>query len=429
MPPRPEAPGLDAGPSPDALAALRATADRIGDHLDGIAQHIADLLHSEEADLPEDPQTRQDTSRASREIIRSFLRVVQTGRPVGGVPVSAAPTDAARGRARAGLALVPLLRLCHLGHGAFLAAWELELSRLDVPSDVFTAATMTSRQLSFAWMDRMSRHLADAYDEERRSLAITGEARRAETIRAILSGDSHDVDALSRLLAHDLRRHHVGILAWTTGSGDRDELAAPLQRAVAEVAETLGAGRPLVMSDARAVLAAWAAVDDPDAAGQAIARLSAKPRADRVSIALGEPAFGVPGFRATHGDAQDAFRVAVLAGRRLGSVVPYRRVELAALVSDDLARVRRFVHDHLGALAADDDEHSRLRATLRLYVEERGSRVAVARRLGVHANTVGNRIRACAGILGSDIGDCGVELHVALVLAQTLGTPVLATVP
>ncbi|MBJ7329709.1 MAG: helix-turn-helix domain-containing protein [Solirubrobacteraceae bacterium] len=420
---------MDTALSPEVLGALRATADRVGDRLDAVAQQIADVLHAEEPDLPGDPQTLHDTSRASREIIRSFLWVVRTGMPVASVRVPSDPLDAARGRARAGLALVPLLRLCHLGHGAFLTTWDHELSRLDAPPAVLMEASAASQRLSFSWMDSMSRQLAAAYDDERRSLAVTGEAHRAQTIRAILSGDAHDVDGLSRLLGHDLRRHHVGVLAWTTGSGDPDQLAAPLRRAVVEVAETLGGSRPLVMSHARAVLAGWVAIADPKTAAAAIAQLTSRARADRVSIALGEPAFGVPGFRATHRDAQDAFRVAILARRRLGSVVSYRKVELAALASEDLSRVTRFVRDHLGPLAADDDEHSRLRATLRLFVEERGSRVGVARRLGIHANTVGNRVRACEELLGREVAEHGVELHVALALAQTLGAPVLTTVP
>ena len=118
--------------------------------------------------------------------------------------------------------------------------------------------------------------------------------------------------------------------------------------------------------------------------------------------------------------------MALTAGRRMGSIVTYRKVELAALLSDDLTRVRRFVQGHLGPLAVDDDEHGRLRATLRVYLEEHGSRVAVARRLGIHANTVGNRVRACEELLGGELGTQGVELHVALALAQTLGAPVLA---
>jgi DNA-binding PucR family transcriptional regulator len=110
-------------------------------------------------------------------------------------------------------------------------------------------------------------------------------------------------------------------------------------------------------------------------------------------------------------------------------VVRFHAVELAALLVGDLERTRRFVHERLGALATDDDEHHRLRATLLLYLEENGSRVAAAKRIGVHPNTVANRIRTCREILDRDVGQDQVPLLVALTLAATLGPAVLKTVP
>ncbi len=60
-----------------------------------------------------------------------------------------------------------------------------------------------------------------------------------------------------------------------------------------------------------------------------------------------------------------------------------------------------------------------------LYLEENGSRVATAKRIGVHPNTVANRIRACREILGREVGQEQVPLLVALNLAATLGPAVL----
>jgi DNA-binding PucR family transcriptional regulator len=83
------------------------------------------------------------------------------------------------------------------------------------------------------------------------------------------------------------------------------------------------------------------------------------------------------------------------------------------------------VLEELGPLSVDDDENARLRATLKVYLEENASRVAVSRRLGIHANTVANRVRACQELLGRDLGTRQVELQVALTLAETLGAAVL----
>jgi DNA-binding PucR family transcriptional regulator len=97
----------------------------------------------------------------------------------------------------------------------------------------------------------------------------------------------------------------------------------------------------------------------------------------------------------------------------------------AALVAGDLERARRFVRAELGALAAGDDETTRLRATLKVYLEESGSRVATARRLGVHPNTVANRVQSCREVLARDLTERRVQLEVALALAQLLGPAVL----
>src|SRR5205823_6110407 len=127
----------------------------------------------------------------------------------------------------------------------------------------------------------------------------------------------------------------------------------------------------------------------------------------------------VAGFRRTHCEAVDAARVAALAGRRPGSITTYHAVELAAFMAGDLPRTQAFVRDQLGPLAQDGDEQTRLRVTLMLYLEEHGSRIATARRLGIHPNTVANRIRACRELLDRDLTTRQVHLQVALSLAST----------
>ena len=67
--------------------------------------------------------------------------------------------------------------------------------------------------------------------------------------------------------------------------------------------------------------------------------------------------------------------------------------------------------------------------TEKFRLDENGSRVATAKRIGVHPSTVANRIRTCRDILGRDVGQDQVPLLVALTLAATLGPAVLGTVP
>jgi DNA-binding PucR family transcriptional regulator len=148
-----------------------------------------------------------------------------------------------------------------------------------------------------------------------------------------------------------------------------------------------------------------------------------------VSVAIGDPGRGLDGFRQTHRDAGDAARVAQLAERRPGSITPYRSVDLAAMFAEDLVRARRFVREQLGPLARDDDESARLRATLMPYLEESGSRIETARRLGVHPNTVANRMRTCSTMLDRDLSRRQLRLQLALKVAEILGPAVLRDQP
>lgn len=407
---------------PAVRRALVDAADGVERDQGRIAAQMASVLHRDVPELLDDPRSIEDSERVGRHIIRSFLRMLRRGEPVESFEPVAGALATARALARSGRGLLPLLRLCHVGHGVFLAEWDAQLGALQLDVDVLLAATRATQSLTFDWVDIFSRQLAAEYERERERLERTGETQRALMIRSLLRGEAHDPQAASRVLGHDLRRHHTALVLWT--EDDRPDAGATLAAAAMAVAAELGGGRPLLLPVAGTVTWAWISTARGSGAG-APGLFSGTQRPDGVSIAVGETAFGAAGFRDSHRDAEDAFRVALLGRRRPGSVVSYRRVELAALLSADLERTRRFVRAQLGPLAADDDEHARLRATLRVYLDERGSRQATASRLGVHANTVGNRVRACQQALGRDAVLYRVELHVALMLAQLLGQAVL----
>jgi DNA-binding PucR family transcriptional regulator len=228
-------------------------------------------------------------------------------------------------------------------------------------------------------------------------------------------------------LGHDLRRHQIGLVLWAQPSEDEPAVAPRLERAAAAAAEWLGSRKALLVSEGTGEMWGWLAVE-AEPTSDAVNGFVARANRDGVSMAIGEPARGVSGSRQTHRDATDAARVARLGGRRPGTTVAYRSVELAALLSADIDRARRFVYEHLGPLAREDDETARLRATLLTYLEEAGSRVATARRLGIHPNTVANRIRACRDLLDRDLSRRQVRVQVALGLAASLGSAVLLPV-
>jgi DNA-binding PucR family transcriptional regulator len=324
----------------------------------------------------------------------------------------------ARALARSGQDVHVLVRVVHVTHRVLIGELEQRLLALGLPIDVLATAIARCQHTTFEWTGAALERLVAEYQEEFNRLAQAGQAKRARTVRALLASDPLDKDAASRDLGYELGSHHTALIVWTP----RKDTDVALQNAANEAAASLGDRRPLVLSVTRTMLWAWVPTSDrPTAAIEALPS-----RDDGVSIAVGEPASGVSGFRASHEDAQIAHRVAEASGRRPGVVTSYAQVQLAAIFSSDPPRARRFVRAYLGDLAIEDDEHRRLRATLKVFLDEHGNRQATAERVGVHANTVRNRIRAAEGLLGDTLSHQPVELHVALAIAERFGNSVLS---
>jgi DNA-binding PucR family transcriptional regulator len=115
-----------------------------------------------------------------------------------------------------------------------------------------------------------------------------------------------------------------------------------------------------------------------------------------------------------------ARRVAELRATRPGTVVGYRSAGLTALLTSDPAEAVRFAEVELGELLAPTDTNARLRATVRVYLEENLSPARAARRLGIHQNTVVYRVKQAEELLGRGVEERRLQLEVALRLAEMI---------
>jgi DNA-binding PucR family transcriptional regulator len=95
-------------------------------------------------------------------------------------------------------------------------------------------------------------------------------------------------------------------------------------------------------------------------------------------------------------------------------------VALESLAIADRARAESFVTSELGPLHSADESWQRLAATLRCYLEHNARIRPTAQALGVHDNTIKNRIQAAAGALGRPVESRTAELLVALRLSPLL---------
>jgi hypothetical protein len=404
---------------------LREAAEGMETGVDELAELFVAALHEQMPELPDSPAVVREERESMRADILLFADMLRRGVPAQAVEVPAQSVEYVRASVQRGASLSTVLRTIRIGQDLVFDAWDERIGAMGVPADVVLAAMRSLRRYAFAWVDSFAEHLAEEYQRERERWLRGAQAVRAEMIRTLVEGGPVDVDAASRALGYELRRHHVGLVLWGEPAEGETTALPALERAAAEIARSVGCERPLLFAAGSGLLWAWASSARPIASEGPGAVPVAPLGRDRVSVAIGESGEGVDGFRRTHRDAADASRVAMLGGRRAGSVTRYRAVDLAALVAGDLERARRFVVNELGALGSDDDETARLRATLKVYLEESGSRVATARRLGVHPNTVANRVQSCREILGRDLSGRRVQLELALALAQLLGGAVL----
>jgi hypothetical protein len=394
---------------------VEAIVETLSRELDGIAATLADTVHEHLPELDDDMRTW--TLQAAR----SNLGVIVTMMREGSDPSSAQPPPEAIGYAKEyvvrGLDLSLMQRAYRTAQGVF---GGIILARLraetDDPDHLAEAMAFFNAWI-FAWVEAIERRLTDVYMGEHGQWVRSAAAVRAAEVRALLGGVAPlDTAAVSLRLGYELDRFHLGFVVWSEETGERpgeaSALFAAMESAAAALARSLGATAPLTVAEGRH-LNCWAgrrSAPDPS-------RLRL-PRASGLSVATGTPAHGVEGFVLSHREALQARRVSRLRGNGAGALATYPELALEALLGDDLAAARRFVERELGDLAGPADATVRLAATLAIFLEEGSSFVRAGRRLGIHPNTVGYRVRRAESLLGRPVAERQLELRVALRLSR-----------
>lgn len=402
--------------------AIRSAAAFLEDAAAELAPKTAAEIHAGVPDLPAALAVTSQSTSGVRELISAIARAVLRGTPPDQLIVPEQTLEHARMYVRRGVELPVLLRTYRVGHGVMWRLWTAAVD--DQATDAAQRILLRDRagELLFGFMDAVTGRVVEEYHAERERWSRSAAAQRAATVRDLLDGQPIDPAAAGRTLGRELAGRHVGAVLWTTSGEDAAGAPARLERAASEVAAALGDDRPLLVPVGHRVLWMWATPADVGR-GRAPASADAGPttlRADRVSVAFGEPASGVDGFRHSHEEAIAARRVAVLGGRSPGATSHWQRSGLLGLLAVDVELARRFARRELGELDADDDGAARLRATLATFLREGAHVARTAERLGVHPNTIGNRLRQCETALGRTIDHRRSELQAALLIRDGL---------
>ena len=141
---------------------------------------------------------------------------------------------------------------------------------------------------------------------------------------------------------------------------------------------------------------------------------------------LGDSHGGPDGFVSTFREGEE---VRSLVNSGTGSLKPrvirYRNMMLDLFLLRDIPRARIYVEKTLGLLAAQSAESARLCETVEAWMNF-GSHIAAAEYLGVHEQTVRNRLARAETLLGTSLRLNRTEIEVALRLRHVLSGPASA---
>ncbi|HEY3435572.1 MAG TPA: helix-turn-helix domain-containing protein, partial [Solirubrobacterales bacterium] len=247
----------------------------------------------------------------------------------------------------------------------------------------------------FRYAGVLSDFVSETYQDDLEKAMRSGEQRRFRAVKGLLEGRS----SLGVEFGLNLDQHHLSLIAWEKGG----------EAAARGLAKTLG--RPLLsVSPAENVWWCWISGAHPLSA-ESEKRLEAHRPPPGAALAVGLEAFGEDGFRATHRQAQRARRVA----RRRGlDWVLFANVAVEALLGDDPADARAFVAHELRGIDDDSVASRRIRETIAAYFAAEHNAASAAAALGIHQQTVANRLRAAEERLGHPVASRRVELETAM---------------
>ena len=360
-----------------------------------VARHLAEV--------PELAGTGPEVAAADLTSTLANLKLVFDGLAAGRTLPADLPPEArefARLLARLGIGLEVLLRLYRIGHAVTWERWlELAEARISDPQQRTDAISQASRYM-FDWVDLAAARLAELHAGEDQAARRGREQRVLEAVRGVLAGGGPTAAEAHAALGYDLETWHVALVV----SGPDAEVATEA------AASSLGASQRLVVPLSADLAWAWVGRRKPFERELEIAPL------EDSAVAAGRPFEGRDGFRQSLAQAREAHRVRELAGR----LRHYRDSGLLALALRDPDAAAMFCEEELLGIEGDEAHSRALRETLLAWFAAGHNGASAAAALGVHENTVANRLRTVEQRIGRPLASRRAELEVALRLRELL---------
>ncbi|HEY1968111.1 MAG TPA: helix-turn-helix domain-containing protein [Pseudonocardia sp.] len=405
----------------DVRTIVADVAQRIQADLPSLTEELTDHFVQIIPEFRHDEAVRQLMVASTSSNLATVFDILAHGIAVDRITVPAAAAEYARRFAQRGLSLEGLLRAYRLGEHR-VVRWTLRyLGTLDLDvADVIATSDLVAVIVN-RYIDQVIEGLIDIYELERQRWDRRSDTARAAQLQTVLSTDTLDLASAEEMLGVSLRGWHLAAVVWVDSTvPDAERYLRTATRLLGEASRR----EPMTMLADDHTLWAWLS-----SAGRLTVNLELLKTklADTpaVHLALGELDSGLAGFRSSHRAALRARAVSEAARGPAPSVIEFQSVAIAALMSDNLDDLRRWVTRTLGELARDDEAMARLRETVRVFLQCGGSYTDAAARLHMHKNTVNYRARKAEELIGHPLSENRLDVEVALLVADLLGTRVI----
>jgi sugar diacid utilization regulator len=386
--------------------AARTDADEIADAVS------AEIMQEVYGDWAEDGGFVEAMETCTRETVRAIVDMFAGHME----PRQANPSGAlafANLSAELGIPVSMLERKYWVGVAAFWRNWfrraVAESARTGTP---LPELVEKPTELLFAYIDHVLMSVVSRYDSARSEMVRSREHLRRAVLARVLEGkeDGHAAE-VEEALGYPLASTHLALVVEGAHRGQ-------LERQLVSWQETAAASATLLLQRGARRWVVWLGRSAPYTARD-LQDVCGALAGSGLRVAVGEPWPGTDGLRRSYEEASKAAGVQRALGLAMEAVVSYRDVRLEALLLADEESARRFVAEELGPLAGSNARLERIRETLFASLAT-GSQVSAAALLGVHENTVRNRIRQAEEMLPGAMTGRRIEVQVALRLERAL---------
>lgn len=416
----------------ELFAQVELVASALHDRSSEIASTMRDMLAARIEELDGDAAIVDLMYASIAGNVENIITALRIHISVENVEPPSAAYEYARRLAQRGVPVSALVRAYRLGQQHLLEATYAECQLLNADPAGRDATYQHIVTVTFDYIDWISQRVITVYESERERWLAERSSARVGRVNDILAGTAVDIDSTETVIGYRLRVPHLGAVLWVHETGAQQDQLSRFTSAAAAIADHLGSHRaPLLIPRDRASAWVWFAVrEDVRLDLAAIRSLLAEVGGPPMPMAaFGRPQSGVAGFRQTHLDATQAQQVAMIRDDPEHPVIGFDEpgLKVAALLARDMDNTCPWVRETLGELARDDEQHERLRTTLRLFFQHDSSYTATAEAMLMHKNSVKYRLASAEKAIGRPLTADRQAIELALTACHWLGRAVLDT--